>query len=105
MLHSSQMTQKGKPMRSEYLFCSVWEGNSSPLLIVLIYRPPDVQIRSDPRLFTLLRSACSKFSNKFVMGDLNADMLCYTNSDTRCIRDQMDEMSLTLVNTGLSHHS
>ena len=86
-------------MRPEYIFCSVWEGNSPPILIVL-YRPPDVLIRPDPRLFTLLRSICPEFSNRIIMGDLNADMLCNTNSDTKCIRDLMDELSLSLVNTG-----
>ena len=88
-------------MRPEYIFCSVCEGNSPPLLVVLIYRPPDVQIRSYSWLFTFLRSACSDFSDKVVMGDLNADMLCDTNSDTRYIRDLMDELPLTLFNTGL----
>ena len=92
-------------MRPEYIFCSVWEGNSPPILIVLIYRPLDVLIRSDPRLFTLLRSTCPEFSNKIIMGDLNADTLCNTNSDTKCIRDLMDELSLSLVNTGPTHHS
>ena len=39
------------------------------------------------------------------MGDLNADMLSHSNSDTKYIRDLMDELSLKLVKTGPSHHS
>ena len=60
-----------------------------PVLVVLIYRPPDadVKVRSDPKLFCLLCSTCSKFSNKIIMGDLNADMhfsvLSDSNSDTK----------------------
>ena len=65
-----------------------------PLLVVLIYRPPDVKIWSDLQLFCLLRSFYSEFSNKIIMGDLNAYMLNDSNSDTKCIRDLMDELSL-----------
>ena len=39
------------------------------------------------------------------MGDLNADMLSDSNSDTKYIRDLMDELSLNLVNAGPTHHS
>ena len=93
VLRSSLTTQKGKPMRPEYLFCYVWEGNSPPLLVVLIYKPPYLQIRSDPRLLNV------------IMGYLNADMLSNTNSDTKCIHELMDELSLSVVNTGPTHHS
>ena len=42
ILFSSRTEQTGKPLKPEYLFCSVWEGNSAPVLIALVYRPPDV---------------------------------------------------------------
>ena len=40
ILHTSKTTQQGKPLKIEYIFCAVWEGRSSPILVVLIYRPP-----------------------------------------------------------------
>ena len=39
------------------------------------------------------------------MGDLNADMFSHSNSHTKFIRDLMDELSLKLVSTGLTHHT
>ena len=39
------------------------------------------------------------------MGDLKADMLSYSNSDTKYICDLMDELSLKLVNKEPTHHS
>ena len=82
-------------MKTEYHFWSVGEGNFPSLLIVLIYsRPPDVKIKSDPNLIRLSRLSCSEFSNKIIMGDLNADMLTHSNYDIKNIRDLMDELSL-----------
>ena len=90
-------------MKTEYHFLSIGEGNFPPLLIVLIYRPPDVKIKSDPNLTRLLRLTCSEFSNTIDVGDLNADMLSHNNSGTKYIRDLMDEISLKLVSTGPTH--
>ena len=39
----------------EYIFCSAWSERSPPALVVLIYRPPDVLVRSDRQLIRLLR--------------------------------------------------
>ena len=94
VLYSSETTQKNKSMRPEYLYCSVWEGDSPHLLVVLVYRPPDVKIKSDPNFARLLRITCSEFSNKIIMGDLNADMRSHSNSDTKDIHDLMVELSL-----------
>ena len=71
-----------------------------PLLVVLIYRPPDVKIRSDPKLIRLLRFTYSEFSNMIIMVHLNADMFSHSNPDTKYIRELMDELSLKLVSTG-----
>ena len=35
----SDTTQPGNPLKPEYIFCSVWEGNFTPTLVVLVYRP------------------------------------------------------------------
>ena len=60
VLHPSKTTKLGKPMKPEYLFCKLWEKASVPVLVVLVYKPPDVPIISDRKLISLLRSAgCS----------------------------------------------
>lgn len=105
VLHSSPTTKKGKPGRPEYLFCSVWEGNCSPILVVVVYRPPDVLMRSDRRFLQLLRTCCLDYSHKVLMGDWNADMLDERKPDTRFMRGLENELSLKLINTGPSHHT
>ena len=64
ILYCSQTTKKEKPMKPEYLFCTVWEGNSpsSPLGRSHL-QTTDVNIRTDPMLSRLLRSTSSEFSN------------------------------------------
>ena len=105
LLFTSKTEHPGKPLKPEFMFCSVWEGTSTPVLIVLKYHPLDVSIRSDRQLIELLRSTSSNFSHKAVIGDWNVDMLTPDDSDTRFLNDIMSEMSLKLVNTGPSHHT
>lgn len=50
ILCNSNTTYPGKPLKSEYIFCLVWEGNSIPTLVALVYHPLDVPIRSDDNL-------------------------------------------------------
>ena len=95
----------GKPLKPEYLFYSIWEGNSSPTLIALVYRPPDVSIRPDQTFIESLRTYSSDFSHKVIIGDWNANMLDSNNSDTRYLNNLTMDLSLNLVNTGVSHHS
>ena len=64
-----------------------------------------MKIKSDLNLTRLLRLTCFEFSNLIIMGDLNADMLSHSNSDTKYIRDLMNELSLKLLNTVPTHHS
>ena len=105
ILCTSRTEQRGKPHKPEYLFCSVWEGNSTCTLIALVYRPLDVSIRSDGEFIRLLRSHCSNFSHKIVTCDWNADILNSRDSDTRFLLTLTNDLSLKLVNTGPSHHS
>ena len=42
VLLTSKTEHAKKPLKPEYIFCSIWEANSSPTLLVLVYRPPDV---------------------------------------------------------------
>ena len=69
LLYKSDTEHPRKPLKPEYIFCSVWEGNSTSTLIVLVYHPPDVSIRSDRRLIQLLRSTSSDYNHKAVIGD------------------------------------
>ena len=103
VLHTSKTTQQCKPLLPEYI--TVWEEHSPPTLIVLVYRPPNVPIRSDKQLVRILRSACSDYSHKIIMGDWNADMSTQNCPDSRFIRELMAELSLKLVETGPSHHA
>ena len=105
VLCSSQTEQVGKPLRPEYLLCSIWQGNSAPILIAIIYRPPDVNIRTDNTFINSLRSHTQDYSHKIIMGDWNANMLDNSNSDTRFLNDLTSDLSVKLVNTGSSHHS
>ena len=87
------------------MFCSVWEGNSTPTLIAAVYRPPDVNIRSDDKFIESLRTFSSDFSHKVIIGDWNANMFDPNDSDTKFLANLMSDLSLKLVNTGASHHS
>ena len=92
-------------MKPEYLFCSIWEGKSTPTFLALVYRPPDVGIKSDPDLFDSLRLHASNFSHKIIVGDWNANMLTPAETDTRFLTNLMDDLSMQLVPTGSSHHT
>ena len=105
ILCTSRTEQRGKPLKPEYLFCSVWEGNYTPTLIALVYRSPDVSIRSDGEFIRLLCSHCSNSSCKIVIDNWNADILNSRDSDTRFLLTLTNNLSLKLVNTGPSYHS
>ena len=94
-------TQKGKPLKPEFIFCAVWSKQIPPLLVVVIYRLPDVLLR-DPELANALRATCPEYSQKIVMGDLNSNSLS-DSSDTRYLRDFFSELSLKVINHGPTH--
>ena len=50
----------GKPGIPEYIFCSVQHGNSPPILVGVIYRPPKIAMQKDTEFFNVLRDLCSK---------------------------------------------
>ena len=53
----------------------------------------------------LLCSTCYEFSNKIIIGDLNADILCDNKADSKWIRDLMNELSFKFVNMEPTHHT
>ena len=83
--------------------CSISGKGVPPVLVCLIYRPPDVSLNSDP-LFTLLRDLCSDYSHKVIMGDLNAALL-KNNSGSRFIKSLTNELSLKIINHGHTHRT
>ena len=106
MVHASKTTQPGKPLKPEYLFFEVWEGTSTPVLIILVnIRLPDVPIRSDRKLVSLLRTTCSNYKHNILLGNWNADMRQPESSDTRFNQELINELSLKLIQTSHSHHN
>ncbi|KAG7196749.1 hypothetical protein KM043_000050, partial [Ampulex compressa] len=102
-LASSATQGPGKPGIPEYLFCSVETGNSPPVLVGVIYRPPRVPFQLGSDLFDVLRDLCDGFSHKIIMGDLNADMTSRSD-DALTITRLGEELSLGLVQHGPTHH-
>ena len=71
---SSNTLGPGRPEIPEYLFCNVQQGNSPPLLVGVIYRPPKIAMQKDSEFFDVLRDLCPEYSHKIIMGDLNANL-------------------------------
>ena len=65
VLFKSATTQACKRRQPEYIFCAVWEGDSPPIFVAVIYRPTDVAFRSDPQFINRLRSCCSEYSHNY----------------------------------------
>ena len=102
VLACSDTSAPGKQRKMEYLMCSIWNDNSPPVFVGLVYRPPDVALNSDPTLITNLRDLTSDFSHKVIMGDFNADLLV-NNTATRYIKNLANELSLKVVDHGATH--
>ena len=103
-LASSSTLGWGRPEIPEYLFCYVQQGDSSPILVGIIYRPPHIAMQKDTDLFDVLRSLSSEYSHKFNMGDLNADLSSATDADAYTIMNLAKELSLQIVQHGPTHH-
>ena len=101
ILVKSKTTQKGKPKKVKFIICVVWSKRILPLLVAVIYRPPDVSLR-DPKFVNALRNTCPEYSQKMIMGDLNANLL-QDSSDTRYLWDLIGNISLKVVNHGPTH--
>ena len=103
-LASSKTRRRGKPRIPENLFCSVQQGDSPPLLVDILYRPPKIPMQKGSELFNVLRDFSSDFSHKVIMGDLNADLLS-TSDDASPIKRLAAELSLQLVCHGPTYHT
>ena len=69
ILYPSKTTRAGKPLKPEYLFCMVWEGNRTPTLVAVVYRPSDVSLTSGRQFLDRLSSCCSDYSHEILMCD------------------------------------
>ena len=95
----------GKPGIPEFIFCSVQHGNSPPILVGVIYRPPKIAMQKDTAFFNVLRDLCSEYSHKIIMGDLNADLSSSgTVADAKTVKRLARELSLQIIQHGPTHH-
>ena len=94
-------SQKGKPKNKEFLFCAIWIKRISPFLVAVINRPPDVLLRN-PEFLNALRTTCPEYSQKIIMGALNANLML-DSADTRYLWDLVSELSLKVFNHGPTH--
>ncbi|OXU20837.1 hypothetical protein TSAR_005458 [Trichomalopsis sarcophagae] len=86
----------GKPEIPEYLFCSVQQGSSPPILAGVVYRLPKIPMQKDSNLFSTLRDLASEYSHKIIMGDLNADLLS-TSDEANTINRLSEELALQII--------
>ena len=104
-LASSNTLGPGRPEIPEYLFCSVQQGDSPPILVGVIYRPPKIAMQKNSEFFDVLRDLCPEFSHKIIMGDLNANLAAKPlKADAITIKRLAKELSFRIVNHGPTHH-
>ena len=92
ILVKSNTTFSGDCNKPEYLMCSVQRGNSSPVFVAVVYRPPHVGFYAN-KLDEHLRACGDEFSHRIIMGDLNADLI-KPNAETRVLLNFVDTHSL-----------
>ena len=74
ILEKSDATGTEECKEPEYLICSVQQGDSSPVFVAVVYRPPHVGFQAK-KLDEHLRTCGDEFSHKIIMSDLNAGFL------------------------------
>ena len=65
---------KGKPKLPEFVFCSINDCKNPPVLVAVIYRPPEIAFLKNSNLVNTLWAVLGDYSHKIIMGDLNADL-------------------------------
>ena len=103
ILVTSNTTFSGDCNQPEYLMCAVQQGNSSPVFVAVVYRPPHVGLYAN-KLDEHLRAYGDEFSHRIIMGDLNADLI-KPNAETRVLLDFVDAHSLRIIKHGATHHT
>ena len=90
VLATSDTTVPGKSNIIEYIMGYVNIGNSDPIFVSSVYRPPDVSLRNDPYLAGNL---------KLYVGDFNTNLLT-TSKDETFLRDLTSDLALKVVEHG-----
>ena len=103
ILVQSKTTGAGLPGVPEYMICSVQQGNSAPILVSVIYRPPHVPFFEGTDLVEQLTSAACDYSTKIIMGDFNANLLS-VSADSKIVKDIAKDLALQIVDHGATHH-
>ena len=102
-LISSDTQVSGKPEKPVYIFCSVKKGDTEPLLVSIIYRPRGISFSKYSDVIDKLRDYCTCFSRKFILWDLNADLL-KDGYEAQFVRNLSAELSLQVVQYGAKNH-
>ena len=84
--------------------CSVQHGSSSPVFVAVVYRTPHVGLYTN-KLDEHLRSCGEEYSQKIIMGDLNADLLKPDDTETRALLNLVENHSLKIIKDGATHHT
>ena len=103
-LASSDTEGPGKPGVPEYLMCTVQRGDSDPIFVCVVYRPPSVSFYKNDFL-AKLESYCSEYSHKIILGDWNANLLSLTDSAAKLVRRLANKLSLRIVEHAPTHVS
>ena len=104
ILASSNTQVLGKSSTPEYLFCQAQRGDSAPILIGVIYRPPHIAMQKDTDFIDILRDLACEYSHNFIMGDLNADLLSTADADANTVRNLAKESALQIIQHDPTHH-
>ena len=75
--------------------CSVQQGDSSPVFVAVVYRPPHVGLDTD-KLDKHLRTCGGKLSHKIIIGNLNVDLLKPDDAKTRALPNLFENHSLKI---------
>ena len=103
ILESSDTQVCNKPGKPEYIFCFLKSGSSEPMLVSVIYRPPDVPFIKNTNFADKLKFHCSNYSRKIIMGILNANLL-QDDCEANYVRKLSAELSLQLAQHGQTNH-
>ena len=99
ILATSDTTVKVKPETTEYILGCINIGKTDPILISIVYRPPDVKIATMQGFFDHLKLYSGDYTSKIILGDFNANLLQNSN-DVTFLGNITSERALEVVNHG-----
>ena len=102
VLATSNTTVKSKPKTTEYILGCMNIGKTDPILVSVVYRPPDVKIPTMQGFFDHLKLYSGDYNSKIILGDFNANLLQNSN-DAIFLQDMTSELALKVVKHGPTH--